>query len=113
MDEIYAIYDTTAKNYLKPFHCKNRGEALRLAETWVNDESKGNIVNQYPTQFVLMFLGTWCPQSGQYTTDQAEEVIIMSALVKEPNDTLSNHIQKLIDYLEGRKVTDIREAKIQ
>lgn len=72
----YALYDATAKTFLRPVICTNDGDAIRLFTNWVNDEKKETNISKYPEQFKMYYVGEWDDEKGVFdTADHPTEII--------------------------------------
>jgi len=60
--KIYAIYDSKAEAYLKPFFCTNNAVAIRSFTQAVNQE--GSDFNLHAGDYTLFAIGGWDEQTG-------------------------------------------------
>ncbi len=63
---VYTVYDSKAKYYLKPFITTSKGEAVRQFIAACNDPQHPFF--QYAADFTLFELGTFDPQTGRIDT---------------------------------------------
>jgi len=63
--QVFAIYDSVAKRYMRPFFMRTQAEALRGFTDVANDD--GHEISQHPTDFSLMVIGEWDETNGNLT----------------------------------------------
>lgn len=75
---VYSIYDEKAEEFSPPFFQPNH----RLAQRMVTETAKGNgnMLNAYPEDFKLYFLGTFDNSTGKI---EREDMPVLVMAVKE------------------------------
>lgn len=61
--EVFTIKDSKAETYAPPFYAKNKFDAMRNVEAWVNDPKYGNLAS-HPEDFTIFAIGTFNPSNG-------------------------------------------------
>lgn len=74
---MFAIYDSTVKAYGNPMCFRTVGEALRAWKQLANDARTQ--FNQYPLDYSMMEIGTYCP----YTSDTTKITPISHGLADQ------------------------------
>lgn len=69
---MYAIYDSAAKAYQRPFYAGQDAEALRAFEDLVKDEKTP--VNMHPEHYALFRVGEWDDQTATVKDDTNENL---------------------------------------
>ena len=105
----YAIFDSTASTFLKPFGCNNDGEAVRILTTLVNDKENPSNISMYPQQFGLFYIGTYDDKLGTFENAEPhnKEIMLASQCVEEQKYTQEMWYQKMKDYFDTKNVTPI------
>lgn len=62
--QVFAVYDTAAQVYMRPFFVRTVGEALRLFGDISNDPNTP--VGAHPADYNLMHLGDWDDDSALF-----------------------------------------------
>lgn len=75
----YCIRDAKAECFLTPFLKKTHGEAERDFTTLVNDDK--SMVNKFPEDYDLYFIGTFCDQKGIYQCLDTPQHIVKAVQV--------------------------------
>lgn len=73
--KLFAIHDSKAKAYMKPFTFQSTGEAVRAFETSVREDKDSNL-HKYPADFTLVELGTFDIETAEIRT--IEKPLILS-----------------------------------
>ena len=71
MENIYAIYDVKAEQFLPPFFAKTNGVAIRMFEQAANDQQHD--FNKYAEDYSLFKIGTWNPEDATIENVKALE----------------------------------------
>lgn len=71
--EIYAIYDSKAQIYNKPFHMVNEAVALRTAKDLAFDPQSEIYKN--PADYIMFFLGYYDDQSAQFDLCEPKSIV--------------------------------------
>lgn len=86
---IVSIYDTKGKTHNPPFFQRTVGEAERTFTKIVND--KNSIINQYPADFVLNWIGEFDDDNGSIESRPLQP-LCTAAQVLESNSLLMKGI---------------------
>lgn len=78
--KIYSIRDAKGEVFNSPFYKKTHGEAERDFKTLVNDDK--SVVNKYPDDFDLYYLGTYEDVSGKLIALDTPQHILKAVQVK-------------------------------
>lgn len=70
MKNYYAVRDSKAGTFQKPFQEFNDATAIRTFQTLVNDETQGNLFASNPEDFALFKIATYDEIKGEFTNDQ-------------------------------------------
>lgn len=63
--EVFAVYDSKARNYGQPFFCINPAIAIRAFQSTV--ESPESQLHKYPEDFSLFHLASFNDETGEFT----------------------------------------------
>lgn len=72
--KVFSVRDAKAEVYNQPFFQKTHGEAERTFRQLANDQK--SMINQYPDDFDLYYLGDFDDQTGLMTTLKTPQHII-------------------------------------
>lgn len=75
--KVYTIRDSKAEVYNTPFFQKTHGEAERSFNQLLRDEK--SMVNKYPEDYDLYFIGNWDDQEGTFTPCDTPQHIAKAA----------------------------------
>ena len=78
--EIYAIYDSKAQVYNKPFHQVNQAVAMRTATDLANDSNSEIAKN--PEDYTMFYLGNYDDQTAQFDLCEPKSVCKFHELVQ-------------------------------
>jgi len=81
--KLFAILDTKAAIFQRPFCAETRATALRALETVVNREGEQSDIALYPQDFELFELGTFDQESGELVSTGRVSVTNLMFLRKE------------------------------
>lgn len=119
----YALFDTTAQNFLNPLTFQNHGEAIRWFTTQVNGDKSENLVAKYPTQFMLFYMydlddktgmtGNWSEEKQEMLKQEVpKEIILGASCIEEQNQNFT--VRQLITMLKAEigneNVVDLANA---
>ena len=79
--ELYSIKDLKIQKFLPPFFASNREEATRLMREQVN--YKSSLINSFPSDYELYFLGTFSDFTGEIANDNPLLVCNLEALKQD------------------------------
>ena len=88
---------------MNPIHFINDAEAIRWFTTCVNDKQKTN-VSLYPQQFILMLVGVYDDEKGQFANEQLELVHGNQVQEEKVQYTIEDMIQTILDKEKGGKL---------
>lgn len=71
--KVFSVYDIAAAVFMPVFLARTEGEAVRSVLGAARDKQPGNMLSEYPDQFVLMVLGTFDDNTGVITPDPAHK----------------------------------------
>lgn len=74
--KVFSIRDRAADVYGQPFYAPTRGAAIRMFTDEVNRKDDNNNLYKHPEDFDLYELGVFDDNTGQFTTDQVEQVCV-------------------------------------
>lgn len=119
----YAMFDTTAQNFLNTFESTNHADAIRLFTTFVNGDKEKSNIARYPTQFMLFYMfdiddktgmvGTYNIESDEMEKQKPpKELIIGASCIEEQNKLYTIHelTTMLKAELSNQNVVDLANA---
>lgn len=71
--EFYAVYDKKAMCFFPPFTTENNVQAIRGIDEAVN--SSGSVLNRYPDDFALYYLGDFDNKKGKISQKEMNELV--------------------------------------
>lgn len=85
---IYAIYDSAAAVYMRPFYCTTDKEAQRAFADLAKDSTHS--VGRHPNDYTLFKLGTYDDNTGMFLTSPPESMGNALEYTVEPPDSVNN-----------------------
>lgn len=64
--KVYSVYDVAAATFLPPFYVRTEAEAIRSVVQAAADKRPGNMLAEYPQQFVLMEIARFDDHTGNF-----------------------------------------------
>lgn len=81
---VFAIYDSKAQYFMKPFNLRNKGEAIRGFSDIANDSN--TVVGKHPEDFVLFHLGYFDEVKGIFENLTAPESLGIAQEFVKPEE---------------------------
>lgn len=73
--KVFSVYDTAAAVFLPMFTARTEVEAVRSVVQAATDKRPGNMVAEYPHQFILMQLGHFDDNTGNMEPFEAHNTL--------------------------------------
>lgn len=81
---VFAIYDSKAQFFMKPFNVRNKGEAIRGFADLANDQN--TVVGKHPEDFGLFELGSFDEEKGLFDNKTAPESLGLAQEFVKPKE---------------------------
>lgn len=86
---VFAVYDSKAETYGRPFFMTTKGEALRGFIDISNDPQSH--INKHPSDFTLFQIGEYCVQTAKLESLVAPFSLGTAHEFKKTSPTIENH----------------------
>ena len=73
IQNVYTIKDAKSNTFANPYYSINDATAIRSFQQAANDPN--TTINQFPSDFSLYRLGTFCDQSAEFTLEKTPTFI--------------------------------------
>lgn len=70
---VYSIFDTATKAYMRPFFMQADGQAMRAFSDLVAD--RDHDVGRHPEDYSLMRIGVWDDQTAKYAAEEPDSLL--------------------------------------
>jgi len=81
--KLFSILDSKGKLYNRPFTALTHGDAERTFSSTVNHSDPNNLINQYPEDFDLYYVGDFDVSTGKITTPDSPQHLLKAIALKK------------------------------
>jgi len=83
--KIYSVRDKRANEYGQPMAMPTDAHAVRSFQQEVNREDAGNMLNQYPEDFAMYYVGDFDQEHGTIT-ETGPQLLLEAVAAKRPKE---------------------------